>query len=845
MIRLLIIVASIRFMVYNTNKCEVDGRICRLRKFFALKLEIEITGESRMNLNLKRLRIEQVKVSKPERWNLPASIEMFILLLALYPAGLSIAQQPLYLDSSKSIEQRVEDLLARMTLEEKIGQMNMPCCYLGVFGRTHEEHIEVARKFTAGTLRDDLGPGGGFFTFANHILDKGTKQQAEFFNTLQKIATQETRLKIPLLQTEEGTHGLMCADATIFPEGLAIGSMWNPDMVEKIYTIAAREGRAVGIHQLFTLVIEPVRDPRLGRNQEAYSEDPYLISQIAAAIVKAIQGDDISAADKCVAGFCHYPGQSQPVSGLERGAMEISERTLRSVFLPSWEAAIKEGGALGVMATYPAVDGIATHGSSHILTGILRHEFGFEGLVLCEGGGLSTLVYEGFAEDQKKAGILALQAGVDVGISYEEAYMKPLGQSVREGLVSEDLVDRAVRRILRQKFRLGLFEKPFVDVQRAERIVHAKEHQEVAYQAAREGIVLLKNEKQLLPLSKNIKSIAVIGPNADHEKNLLGDYTSINVTQDIVTVLEGIKSKVGANTNVRYVKGCDVIGEDINEIKQAAQAASLSDAAVVVVGENEWRASGKKGTVGEGYDAATLELTGMQQELVKAVHGTGTPTIVVLVNGRPLATRWIAEHVPAIVEAWCPGEKGGDAVADVLFGDYNPSGHLSITIPRHVGQLPVYYNYPPSKKYWLENAWGKPYVDMDPRPLYAFGHGLSYTDFKYSDLKITPSQTGSGGTVRVDVTVTNSGRRAGADVVQLYINDPISTVSTPVKELKGFEKIRLEPGESTKVRFELGHKELSLVNRYLERVVEPGRFDVMIGRSSDDIVLQGSFEITD
>ncbi|UCD51275.1 MAG: glycoside hydrolase family 3 C-terminal domain-containing protein, partial [Phycisphaerales bacterium] len=446
------------------------------------------------------------------------------------------AQRPAYLDPAEPLRQRVEDLLERMTLEEKIGQMNMPCSYLRVFGNSPEESLEFARKFAQGTAQKGLGPGGGFFTLANHVLDGGTGEQVAFFNTLQEIATRKTRLKIPLLQTEEGTHGLMCADATIFPEGLAIGSSWNLDLVERMYEIAAREARAIGIHQLFTLVIEPARDPRLGRNQEAYSEDPYLISCIAKRIVRAIQGDDLAALDKCVAGFCHYPGQSQPVSGLERGAMEISEWTLRRAFLPPWDAANKEGGALGVMATYPAINGVAVHASSYILTDVLRHELGFEGLVLCEGGGLSTLVYEGLAEDQKRAGILALRAGVDVGISYEAAYLKPLKESVEEGLVSQELIDRAVRRILRQKFRLGLFEQPFVDTERAEAIVHTREHQDVAHQAAREGIVLLKNENHLLPLSKDIRSIAVIGPNADHERNLLGDYTSINVTQDIVTI---------------------------------------------------------------------------------------------------------------------------------------------------------------------------------------------------------------------------------------------------------------------------------------------------------------------
>ena len=784
-------------------------------------------------------------VGKEKNVGLSIAQKIFPLVLVFCSAVFSRTQQPIYLDSSKSIQQRIDDLLPRMTLEEKIGQMNMPCSYLSALGRSHEEKIEFAKRFTEGTLRKDLGPGGGFFTLANHVLDKGSRQQANFFNTLQEIATQKTRLKIPLLQTEEGTHGLMCADGTIFPEGLAIGSTWNLDLIEKMYEITAREGRAVGIHQLFTLVIEPVRDPRLGRNQEAYSEDSYLTSCIAGVIVKAVQGNNLAAPDKCVAGFCHYPGQSQPLSGLERGAMEISEWTLRRVFLPPWETAIKEGGALGVMATYPAIDGIATHSSSYILTDILRHELGFDGLVLCEGGGLSTLVYEGLAKNQKEAGILALTAGVDVGISYEDAYLKPLVQSVREGLVSEDRVDRAVGRILKQKLRLGLFEKPFVNVKRAEDVVHRREHQDIAYQAAREGIVLLKNENQLLPLSKDIKSIAVIGPNADHEKNLLGDYTSINVTQDIVTILEGIQSNVRPDANVYYVKGCNVIGDELNEIKQARRAAGESDVAIVVIGENEWRTPDKKGTVGEGYDAATLELTGMQQELVKAVYATGTPTVVVLVNGRPLATRWIAGHVPAIVEAWCPGEKAGAAVADVLFGDYNPSGHLPVTIPRHVGQLPVYYNYPPSKKYWLENAWGKPYVDMAPTPLYAFGHGLSYTTFQYSDLDISPGETGPGGKVHIHATITNSGHRAGADVIQLYINDPISSVSTPVKELKGFRKVWLKPGESTRAKFVLGPGQLSLVNRHLKKVVEPGEFKVMIGHSSDKIALKGTFRIAD
>jgi beta-glucosidase len=776
-------------------------------------------------------------------WNSSFGRRMAVLFLLGSLISTGIAGPAVYLDASKPIEVRVEDLLQHMTLKEKVGQMNMPCAYLRAYGKTDEDKRRFSERFSAGTLREDLGPGGGFFTFANHILQEGSAQQARYFNTLQRIAVEQTRLKIPLLQTEEGTHGLMCADGTIFPEGLALGSTWNSDLFEKIYAITAKEARAVGIHQLFTLVIEPIRDPRLGRNQEAYSEDPFLIARYAERITRAIQGDDISALDKCVAGFCHYPGQSQPFGGLERGAMEISERTLRSVFLPPWIAAIKDNGALGVMATYPAIDGVPVHASEKILTTILRGELGFEGLVLGEGSGLTTVVYEGLAKDQQQAGVQALKAGVDVGISWEEAYLEPLIDSVKTGLVSEDLVDRAVRRILNLKFRLGLFENPYVDAEKAPKVVHTQAHQEAALQAAREGIVLLKNDKGLLPLKKSVRSIAVIGPNADHEKNQLGDYTSLVVTQDIVTVLDGIRHKLGDRAAVRYVKGCDVIGEDTNEIKKACDAAKQSDVAIVVLGENEWQAPGKKGTNGEAYDSATLELTGLQPQLIRAVHATGTPTVVVLINGRPLATRWLAEHIPAIVEAWIPGEKGGDAIADILFGDVNPSGRLPVTIPRHVGQLPVYYNYPPSKKYWLENAWGKPYVDMDPTPLYEFGHGLSYTTFSYDELKISPQQTGSGGNIHVLVTVKNTGSHAGAEVVQLYINDPISTVTTPVKELKGFEKVSLQPGERKTVTFVLGPCELALVDRHMQRVVEPGEFRVMVGSSSEDIALQGRFEI--
>ncbi|HXK10890.1 MAG TPA: glycoside hydrolase family 3 C-terminal domain-containing protein [Vicinamibacteria bacterium] len=760
-------------------------------------------------------------------------------------APVALAAPPPYLDPALPVETRAEDLLRRMTIEEKVGQMNMPCVYEDALGGSDAEKTDGVRRFAAGTHLAGLGPGGGFFTLPNTVLHEGTRQQVEFVNELQRIAAR-TRLGVPLLMTEEGTHGLMCAGATIFPEGPALGSTWDLDLVSRVYRAAAAEARAIGMHQIFTLVVEPARDPRLGRNQEAYSEDPWLCARLAEAVVRAVQGQDVSAPDHCVAGLCHYPGQSEPYSGLERGAMEVSERKLRSVFLPPWEAGVRDAGALGVMATYPAIDGVPTHASARILTDILRGELRFDGLVLSEGGGISTLVYEGVARDQKEAGQLALRAGVDVGISYEPGYMLDLLASVREGLVPEALVDRAVRRILRQKIRLGLFERCQADLERALSTVHSPDHRQTALDAAREAIVLLKNEGGLLPLDRErVHSIAVVGPNADDARNQLGDYTANTVLQEVVTILEGVR-RAAPRATVTHVRGCDVTKGGREEIEKAAQAAARADVAIVVVGENEWRArrgDERTGTSGEGFDAATLELTGRQEDLVRAVAGAGKPTVVVLVNGRPLAVRWIAEHVPAIVEAWIPGERGGEAVAEVLFGDTNPSGRLPITIPRHAGQLPVVYSQPPSKAYWLKKGWGVRYVDLDPAPLFPFGHGLSYTRFDYANLRLGSNEITPDGTQEVSVDVRNTGSRPGRETVQLYVRNVVSSVTTPVMQLRGFRKVALDPGAGATVVFRLTPADLSLWNARLERVVEPGEFEVMVGASSADIRLTGAFTV--
>ncbi len=767
------------------------------------------------------------------------------LVAALPLMAQSNAASPIYLDKTQPIEARVDDLMQRMTLKEKVGQLNLPCAYVDALGKTIPAKMEAARKFAAGTYTDEIGPGAGFFTLADTIKLNNLPEQVRYFNQLQKIATTQTRLKIPLLQDEEGTHGAMFPGATVFPEGLSIGSTFDMPLVQAIYAAAAQEARSTGIHVLSTLVLETDRDPRMGRNMEGYTEDPYLDSRIATNIVEGAQGSNIDAPDKVVALMTDFPTQSEPVSGMERGAIELSERYIRENFLPPWIAAFKAG-ALGVMAGYPEIEGVPEHASEKWNTQILRNELGFKGVVDSEGGGFGTLIYEHIVPTQKEAGALALRAGVDLDITYEPAYMGPLIQNVEEGKVPEALVDRAVRRVLELKFRLGLFDHPYVDLAQAERAVHSQQHQQLALQAAREGIVLLKNQNHLLPLKKDLKSIAVIGPNADDRWNQLGDYSPSVVPQKVTTVLDGIRQAVSPATPVMYVKGCEIIGgkEDFAKAVEVARHASV---AVVVVGEHPGNAG--RGDVpptdGEAYDVASLDLTGAQNDLVKAISATGTPVVLVLINGRPLSIPWAAEHIPAIVEAWEPGESGGEAVANVLFGDYNPSGRLAITIPRSSGQLPDYYNYKPSKQYWIQRAWSHDggYADMPGTPLYPFGYGLSYTSFTYSHLRISPSQISPGGSVEVSVDVTNAGRRSGVETVQMYLHERYTPVAIPVKNLRGFHRVTLNPGETKTVTMRLTPDDLELLDSDMHWKVVPGTFDVMIGRSSADIVLHEPLEV--
>jgi beta-glucosidase len=752
---------------------------------------------------------------------------------------------PLYLDASYPVEARVDDLLKRMTLKEKIGQLNLPCAYVDELGKTPEEKMAAGRKFVAGTYTGDIGPGSGFFTLLNTLGQMDLAAQVNYLNDLQKIATTETRLRIPLLQDEEGTHGAMLPGATVFPEGLAIGSTFDMPLVKRIYAASAQEARAIGIHLLSTLVLELDRDPRMGRNMEAYSEDPYLYAQIAKNIVDGAQGRNVAALDKVATVMTDFPTQSQPTSGMERGSIELSERALREYFLAPWVSAFNAG-ALGVMAGYPEIDDVPEHSSQKWNTDILRHELGFRGVVVSEGYGFDSLVYEEVARDQKQAGQMALQAGVDMNITYEPAYMKLLVESVENGEIPEALIDRAVRRVLELKFRLGLFEHPYADLARAQQVVHSSEHRELALETAREGIVLLRNENRTLPLRKDVRAIAVIGPDADNGWAQLGDYSPSAVPFKLTTVLDGIKAKVSPQTKVLYAQGCVAMGGKA-DIAGAVEAAKRADVAIVVVGENPDNAGKGKvpATDGEAFDVASLNLTGAQEELVRAIQAVGKPVVLVLVNGRPLSIPWEAEHVPAIVEAWEPGELGGEAVADVLFGDYNPGGRLPISIPRSSGQLPAYYNYKPSKEYWIKKGWSHDggYVDMPGTPLYAFGYGLSYTEFSYSNLRVDPGEISAGGAAKVMVDVQNVGQRAGTETVQMYLHEKYAPVSIPVRQLRGFERVTLDPGQSKAVTLTIRPVDLMLLDRDMHWRVAPGTFDVMVGSASDHLQLNGSLVV--
>ncbi|UOR06092.1 glycoside hydrolase family 3 C-terminal domain-containing protein [Hymenobacter aerilatus] len=785
-------------------------------------------------------------------------LKPILFSLSLFSVVPAVAQKPLYKDRNAATEARVKDLLGRMTVEEKVGQLGTLLGWemyekngqrVGTSAAYRkaidERHIGAlwatlrADPWTQKTLKTGLNP-----TLA-----------AEATNALQKYTVERTRLGIPLLLAEECPHGHMAIGTTVFPTSIGQSSTWNPALIRQMAAAIATEARAQGAHIGYGPVLDLAREPRWSRVEETYGEDPVLNGQMGVAMVQGFQGDNLKSGANIVSTLKHFTAYGVPEGGHNGGSISTGQRELYQSFLPPFRAAVGAG-ALSVMAAYNSIDGVPCSANEWLLTDLLRHRWGFQGFVVSDlNSVIGVMGNHHVAATPAEAMAMALNAGLDSDLS-SYGYDKALHAAIDQKLVSAEVLDRAVSRVLRLKFDMGLFENPYVDAKKAGRQVKTPAHVALARQVARESIVLLKNEQNALPLSKTLQRIAVIGPNADNMYNQLGDYTAPQPDENVVTVLEGIRAKVAKGTQVTYVQGCAIRDTTTADIAAAVAAAKQAQVAVVVLGgssardfKTEYQSTGAATVTaaksnqpisdmesGEGYDRATLDLLGKQLQLVQAVAATGTPVVVVLIKGRPLNLNWLAAHVPAMVDAWYPGQEGGNAVADVLFGDYNPAGRLPISVPKSVGQLPVYYNFKSPAKH--------DYVEMDAKPLYSFGHGLSYSTFAYSGLQVA-SPAESNGAVRVQVrcTVKNTSTRPGDEVVQLYLNDKVSSTVTPAKQLKKFQRITLKAGEQREVTFELTAEDLKLLNPKMEWVVEPGAFTVMVGASSEDIRLKADFEV--
>ena len=734
------------------------------------------------------------------------------IILPLLFLSISVLGQELpYLNPALSVQERVDDLMQRMTLKEKVGQMNQ---------RGGKFFLEQTNKTEQlANMMKDLEEG----LVGSFLLVEDTKE----CNELQKIA-ENSRLKIPFLNAIDAIHGhALYNGATVFPVSISQASSFNPKNAERINSVTAKEMRASGYHWAFFPYMSVTRDPRFGRTGENYGEDPLLVSRMAVAAVKGLQGDNYGAPDKVMACAKAYLADGQSFNGLNVAPTDLSMRTLKEIFLPPAEACVKAG-VRTLMASHNEINGMPVHADPWLLTEVLRDDWGFEGFVISDWMDIELLIKgHKVAANQSDAIEMAISAGIDMHM-YGDHFIDELVALVEEGKISESRIDRSVRAILSDKFKMGLFENRYVDESKVKDVLATPEHIQIALETARESIVLLKNENNVLPLSKSLKKILVTGPLAN-DNALVGDWVHTQPDENIVTILEGIEANVGSKMDVEYYSPGDIYDIDEKAIAEAVEKSKDVNAIVLVVGGNDnrsdkdWTLSHhrKNRTGGENIARAEIKLSGMQDDLAKALYATGKPVIVVLINGRPLAVEWISENIPGIIEAWQPGMQGGNAIADVLFGDYNPSGKLPMTIPRSVGHIPVFYNHRPS-------TFMRHYTDSKPGFLYEFGHGLSYTTFEYSNLSL-PKIIGNNESIKISVEVKNTGNRAGDEIVLVFVNDKISSVTTPVKELKEFTRIQLEPGQEKVVEFTLPYEALSLFDKDLKEVVEPGEFEVMVG----------------
>lgn len=711
--------------------------------------------------------------------------------------------------SEVMIDRKIDSLLSLMTLEEKVGQMTLFTSDWAVTGPTIRD-----------TYKADIRNGRCGNIFNAHT--------AAYNRELQRIAVEETRMKIPLLFGYDVIHGYK----TIFPIPLGESASWDLAAIEKGSRVAGSEAAAAGLQWTYAPMVDIARDPRWGRIMEGAGEDTYLGSKIAAARVKGFQGDDISAPNTILACVKHYAAYGAALAGRDYNTVDMSERMLRDVYLPPYKAAV-DAGAYTVMTSFNEYDGVPATGNSFLLRDILRDEWGFKGFVVTDYTSINEMVNHGIVANEREAGELALNAGVDMDMQ-GAVYYNYLPELVKQNRIDMVQIDNAVRHVLRTKYLLGLFDDPYryFDVNREKQELLSAQNQEAARDVARKSIVLLKNDKNILPLAKTGKSIAVIGPLADNKMDLIGAWSGAGNGNDCVTLLQGIRNKLGNSAKVNYAKGCSIDTMDRTGFKAALDLAKRSDMVVVAIGE-------KAAMSGEASSRGEINIPGVQVELVQQLVATGKPVVVVLMNGRPLVFPWVADNAPAILETWFLGTQAGNAIADVLFGDYNPSGKLPVTFPRSEGQIPIFYSAKNTGRPMdPNNHYTSKYLDIPNTPQYPFGYGLSYTTFSYSDIKTNKDVFTPRETLNVSVNVTNTGKRDGEEVVQFYVRDLVGSVTRPVKELKGFQKIMLKAGESKEVTFKLTADDLRFYDRQMKFTYEPGDFDLFIGTNSQDVKIK-------
>lgn len=749
-----------------------------------------------------------------------------------------------YQDPDLSPKERTRDLLSRMTLEEKAAQM------VGIWNGKTDLLVDENGEFNINKALEAFKEGHGLGQVGRPNDAGGGKdarQQVQLTNAIQKFFIENSRLGIPVFFHEECLHGLMAQNATSFPQPVALAGTFNPGLIEKLYGLTAEEARVRGAHQALTPVVDVVRELRWGRVEETFGEDPFLVSEMGKAAVKGFQGDaSFNDHKHLVATLKHFAAHGEPEGGMNCGPVNVSTRVLQEVYLYPFKEAIQKAGAISVMASYNEIDGIPSHANTWLLRDVLRGEWGFDGYVVSDYYAIWEMHYRPdthghfVAADKKEAAGLAVKAGVNIELPEADCY-RHLVELVREGTLNESQLDELVTPSLYWKFKMGIFDDPFADADEAERISGCEGNRELALQGARESIILLKNDNNLLPLDGKVhKTIAVIGPNADRSLN--GGYSGTPKFE--TTVLQGIKERVGDISEILYSKGCEITvdsdwnkdevvapdpEEDRRRIREAVKMAEKADVIVLAIGGNEQtsRESWARNHLG---DRTSLEMFGRQNELVRALAGTGKPIIAFLFNGRPLTITELNETVSGIFECWYIGQETGRAVAEVLFGDYNPGGKLSVSIPRSVGHLPVFYNHKPSAR--------RGYLFDDQRPLYPFGYGLSYSRFVIENVHLESEVISRNESTRIMAEVTNKGKREGSEVVQMYIRDLVSSVTRPIKELRGFEKVWLKPGESQTISIDITPDSLAFHDVNMNYVVEPGDFEIMVGSSSRDEDLQ-------